>query len=299
MKGCLARLLLLPVMVAAMYVLLSLRAPWPTFVFPAEGAEVAGPVAGFFLWFAVLFLLDARRADADRRLAIRAVERGVRDGERLVAWGTLEAAGPLLKAPFSGEPCVGYVYKITHRTPEMKGPQTDAHGFALTPCAITGPLGSLKVLAACKEEVFREVPASRLLDDDAYERAAGFLQATDFGEPSGPLGDVARKETVNGPGDFRHDVLADGGPKDLRACRLYEQVLRPGDEVHATGVYAESARGLAPDPDDIMRPFHLAPGGEAALRRKSRNKRVGAAVCAALSLLVVAVYLLVFVQGTS
>jgi len=294
MKGCLLRLALLPLIVAATYVLLSLRDPWPTFVFPAEGAEVAGPVAGFFLWFAVLFLLDARRADADRRSGIRAVERGARDGDMLVAWGTLEAAGERLTAPFSGETCVGYQYKITHRNPEMKGPQTDAEGFALAPCAITGPLGSLRVLAACKAEVFHEVPATLLGTDEAYERAAQYLKTTDFGAPSGPVGDVARKEIVNGPGDFRHDMLA-GEPKDLRVCHLYEQVLRPGDEVHATGVYVESPRGLAPHSDDIMRPFHLAPGGEAALRRQVRKKRVGAAVCALVALAVVAVYLLVLV----
>ncbi len=297
MKGCLLRLMVLPVMVAAMYVLLSLREPWPTFVFPAEGAEVASPVAGFLLWFAVLFLLDARRVDAERRLARRALEQGVRDGERLVAWGTLETAGPPLKAPFSGQDCVGYLYTITHRNPQMKGPQTDAHGFALAPCTITGPLGSLKVLAACNAELFHEVSTTRLPADDAYERAARFLKETDFGAPSGLFGDVARKEVVNGPGDFRHDVLAGGGPKDLRVCSLTEQVLSPGDDVHATGVYAETTRGIAPDPDDIMRPFHLTPGGEAALQRKGRNKRIGAVVCAGLSLVVVAVYLLVFVQG--
>ena len=298
MKGCLLRLTLLPVMVAAMWVLLSLREPWPTFVFPAEGAEVASPVAGFLLWFAVLFLLDARKVDADRRLARRALERGIRDGERLVAWGTLEAAGPLLEAPFSGEECVGYHYTITHRNPQMKGTQTDAHGFALAPCAITGPLGSLKVLAACNAELFHEVSASQLPTDEAYDRADRFLKATDFGAPSGLLGDVARKEIIKGPGDFRHDVLAGDGPKDLRASDLSEKILRPGDEVHAVGVFVESARGIAPDPDDIMRPFHLTPGGEAALQRTGRNKRIGAVVCAGLSLAVVAVYLLVFVQGS-
>lgn len=299
MKGCLLRLTLLPVILAGMYVLLSLRAPWPTFVFPAESAEVAAPVAGFFLWFAVLFLLDARRADAARRLGMRAAERGVRDGDELVAWGTLEATGPLLTAPLSGESCVGYQYKITHRNPEMKGPQTDATGFALAPCAITGPLGSLKVLAACKAELFHEVPARRLDTDDAYERAAEHLETTDFGAPGGALGGVARKETVNGPGDFRHDVRDGEPPKDLRVCHLYEQILRPGDEVHALGVYVETVRGIAPHRDDIMRPFHLAPGGEAALRRQGRKKRIAAAVCAGLSLAVVVVYLLIYASGSA
>jgi hypothetical protein len=298
-KGCLLRLALLPVITAVVYVLLSLRAPWPTFVFPAESAEVAAIPAGFFLWFAVLFYLDARRADAEYRLAVHDPEQGVRDGERVSVWGTIEAVGPLLTAPFSGEPCVGYCYLVSHTATSgnRMSPQTDYEGYAFTPSAITGSLGSLRILAPAGAEVFHEVRSSEL-DDEAYERAAAFLAATDFGPPPKHWGQVSRKSTEGAPGEgFRMDMSA-GAPKDLRKCDLGEQVLKVGDEVHVAGVFVEEGRGIAPDPDSIMRPFHLTPGGARALRRKARNRRIGAVVCLALALLMAAVYLLVYVPGT-
>ncbi len=299
MWTCLLRLALWPVITAVVWVLFSLRAPWPTFVFPAESAEVAAIPAGFFLWFAVLFYLDARRADAEYRLAVHDQEQGVRDGERVSVWGTLEAVGPLLTAPFSGEPCVGYRYLVSHSatSANTRSPQTDYEGYALTPSTITGSLGSLRILAPAGAEVFHEVRSTEL-DDGAYERAAAFLAATDFGPPPMHWGQVSRKETEGAPGEgFRMDMCA-GAPEDLRTCDLAEQVLRVGDEVHAAGVFVEEGRGIAPDPDSIMRPFHLSPGGAGALVRTARNRRVGAVICLALALVVAAVYVLVYVPGT-
>jgi hypothetical protein len=46
-----------------------------------------------------------------------------------------------------------------------------------------------------------------------------------------------------------------------------------------------------------MKPFHIVPGGEAALARKIRSKRKGAFFCALLGLLIVAVYFLVVVPA--
>ena len=55
-------------------------------------------------------------------------------------------------------------------------------------------------------------------------------------------------------------------------------------------------QAIEPDPDSIMRPLHIVPGGEASLARKIRSKRRGAVVSAALGLAVVAIYLLVFLR---
>jgi len=296
MKGCLLRLALFPLIVGATYALLSLRQPLPSFVFPAEEAEVAAPVAGFFFWFAALFLLDARQARANLALAIEALARGLRDGEKAVVVGTLQARGALLEAPFSGEACVGYMYTISHRNPQMKGPQVDYEGCALTPAAVRGPAGSFDILAPANKELFHEVPGEQLASDEAYAHAEGYLKATDFGVPGGLFGNVAKREVDNGPGDFRIDVST-GTQKDLRSCMLSQTVLRPGDEVSVAGVYVEAQHGIAPDPDSIMKPFHIVPGGEAALARKIRGKRVGAVVSALLGLVVVAVYFVVVVPA--
>lgn len=292
MKGCLLRLAILPLIGVATYVLLSIRAPFPTFVFPAPGAEVAAPVASFFFWFAVLFLMDARLASASLALAQEAATRGLRGGARAVVYGSLEARGELLEAPFSGESCLGYHYEVYHRNPRMNGDQIDYEGYALAPSAVRGPAGSLAILAPADKELFYEVPFVSLDGDEAFAHAEGYLAATDFGAPGGLFGDVRRREIVEGPGSFRTDVSS-GTRRELRTCRLRQRVLRPGDEIGLAGVYSEPERGIGPDADSILRPFHLVPGGEAALARKIRGKRKGAAVCAALGLTAVAVYLLV------
>jgi hypothetical protein len=142
--------------------------------------------------------------------------------------------------------------------------------------------------------VFHEVVGEQLASDEAYARAEGYVKATDFGEPGGLFGDVSRREIVDGPGSFRMDVSS-GTKTALRAGTLTQKVLRPGAEVSVAGVYSAQAQGIAPDPDSIMRPFHIAPGGEAALARRIRGKRRGAVVSALLGLAVVAVYLLVVV----
>jgi len=298
MKGCLLRLALLPLIVAVVYALLSIREPFPTFIFPAEDAEVAAPVAGLLFWFAALYLLDARQARANLALALQSLGRGLRDGEKAVVYGVLEARGPLLEAPFTGETCVAYEYRVSHRRPEMKGPQVDCQGHALTATAVRGPMGSLTILAPADKEVFHEVPFEPLRADEAFTRAESYLSGIDFGEPGGLFKDVSRRETVDGPGRFRMD-LKSGTKTDLRSCDLEQKVLRPGDEVSVAGVYSERERGIGPHPDTILQPFHIVPGGEAALARKIRSRRIGAVVCTLLGLTVVAVYLLVAAASPS
>lgn len=299
MKGCFLRLALLPLIVALFGVLFSIRAPFPTLVFDPEAEGIAlAPIAGFFFWFATLYLLDARRARTDFATALEALGRGLRDGERAVVYGTVEARGSLLETPFSGESCVGYHYVVDHRDPSMRGRQTDYEGFALVPFVIRGSAGALAVLAPSNKELFYEIPFEHLQGDDAFAHAEGYLQATDFGQPGGLFGDVSRRETTNGPGSFKQDVKS-GTQSELRSCTLKQKVLRPGDEVNIAGVYSGARQAIEPDPDSIMKPLHVVPGGEATLARKIHGKRRGAAICAVLGLLVVAVYVLVFLPRAS
>ena len=88
--GCLLRLALYLPILALFIVLFSIREPFPTLVFnpEAEGMALA-PVAAFFFWFAILYLLDARRARVDLSTARAALGRRLRDGESTVAYGTI------------------------------------------------------------------------------------------------------------------------------------------------------------------------------------------------------------------
>lgn len=299
MKGCVFRLALyLPILVLCI-VLFSIREPFPTLVLNPEADGMAlAPVAAFFFWFAMLYLLDARRARTDLDTARSALGRGLRDGERVVVFGVVEERGALLEAPFSGESCVGYQYAVQHNAGGKMGTVTDCEGCALAPFVIQGPLGALAVLAPPGKEVFYEIPFQTLRGDDALAHAERSLRATDFGQPGGLLGTVSRRETADGPGSFRQD-LSTGTPPDLRACTLREKVLRPGDEVHVAGVYSEARQAIEPDPDGIMKPLHVVPGGEGSLVRKVRSKLRGAAVSAALGLVVVAIYVFAFLLRTS
>lgn len=299
MKGCLLRLALFLPILAIFIVLFSIRQPFPTLVLNPEADGMAlAPVAAFFFWFAILYLLDTRRARTDLQTARAALGRGLRDGESAVVCGTVEERGPLLDAPFSGECCVGYHYEVRHNSGGRMGTVTDYEGWALAPFVIRGPLGTLAVLAPSGKEIFYEIPLLTLTGDDAFARAERYLQAVDFGPPGGLFGNVSRRETTDGPGSFKQD-LKNGTQSDLRPCTLGQKVLRPGDEVRVAGMYSEMKRAIEPDPDGIMNPLHVVPGGEASLVRKVRSKLRGAFVCAGLGLVVVAIYVFAFLLRTS
>lgn len=256
---------------------------------------MAAPIAGFFFWFAVLYLMDTRQARVSLALAMDSRTRRLQDGEAVVVYGTLQALGPLLEAPFSGESCVGYHYMVYHRNRNMNSDQIDVEGYALTPSAVRGAMGTVRIQAAADAELFYELPFEHLEDDAAFARAEGYLKGTDFGTPGGLFGNVSRREIVEGPGSFRMDVSS-GTRTELRSCYLKQKVLRPGDEVSVAGVYSEQERGIGPDPDSIMKPFHIVRGGEEALARKIRSKRTGAVVCALLGVSAVAVYAVVLLS---
>ena len=299
MKGCLLRLALYLPILALVLVLFSLREPFPTLVFDPEAEGLAlAPVAAFFFWFAILYLIDSRRARADLDGARAALGRGLRNGESAVVYGIVEGRAPLLEAPFTGESCVGYHYVVEHYGSSKMGLQTDYEGYALAPFVIQGPLGALAVLAPSGKEVFYEIPFQTLRGDDAVAHGESYLRATDFGPRGGLFGNLSRRETTDGPSNFRMD-LSSNTERPLTTCTLKQKVVRPGDEVHVAGIYSETKQAIEPDPDDIMKPLHVVPGGEASLTRKMRSKHRGALVSAALGLAVVAIWVSAFLPRAS
>jgi len=309
MSGCVLRLVLLPVTVLLLYPLFCLRLPFPTFVFPADGAEVAAAVTGLFLWWAIISWMDRRDIGATLKLA---KQWDLRDGARAVVAGFVEARERTLTAPFSGEPCIGYRYTITHprRDAEMNTKHwTDFEGFALAPCIVRGPMRTVNVLARPNEELFAEVPARGITRDEDWVRAEKFLESTDFGPPpKGPLGDTRTQLLENGPGDFREDKQVGDPPRDLRGHKpaegadtaeqgpmtLTEAIVREGDSVLVAGVYRADGDGIAPDPDDVMHPFRIVVGAEQALGRKRRNRLVGVAVAGSLAVVTAVMYFQLF-----
>jgi hypothetical protein len=293
-KGCLLRLALYLPILACCVLLFSIRKPFPTLVFNPEAEGIAlAPVAAFFFWFAALYVIDARRAQADVDTARAALGRRLRDGESAVVFGFVEARGRLLEAPFTGERCVGYHYVVEHHGGGKQGTVIDYEGYALAPFVIQGPLGALAVLAPSDKEVFYEIPFQTLKGDDAVAHAERYLRGLDLGAPGGLFGNLSRRETTDGPGSFRRD-LNQNTEREITSCTLKQKVLRAGDEVHVAGIHSEAKQAIEPDPDGIMRPLHVVPGGEAGLARKVRNKVKGAVVSAGLGLVIVAIYVFAF-----
>lgn len=294
MTGCVLRLALYLPILALFVGLFSIREPFPTLVFNPEADGMAlAPVAAFFFWFAILYLIETRGARADLDTARAALGRRLRDDESAVVSGIVEERGPVLKAPFTGESCVGYHYVVEHNAGGKMGTVTDYEGWALAPFVIQGSFGALAVLALPGKEFFHEIPFRRLEGDDAIAHAERYLRAIDFGPPGGLFGDLSRRETTDGPGSFRMD-LSSNPEREIRSCTLKQKVLRPRDEVHVAGIHSEAKQAIEPDPDGIMQPLHVVPGGEAGLARKIRSKFRGAVVSAALGLVVVAIYVFAF-----
>jgi hypothetical protein len=309
MVGCLIRLALLPLCIVVSYLLLSLRAPFPSLELFAEGAEVAAILAGIFFWFALISWLDMRAMSSQIALAS---DWRLTDGEPAVIGGRVEAKGELLEAPFSGQRCIGYWYEVSHYTHHANMNRvhwTDYEGFAMAPASVRGPLRSLDILAEPDRELFHEVPEREITADEDWARAEEYVRATDFGElPPGPLADTRKRSRHDGPCDFREDKQVDEPTRDLRERKppegsarqmeghltLKEKIVREGDEVLIAGVYSAENEGIAPDPDPIMRPFHIVVGGAAALRKKMKNRVVGIVITLGLAIVTAAAYLLYF-----
>jgi hypothetical protein len=162
---------------------------------------------------------------------------------------------------------------------------------------VEGPLRTVHILANPDKELFREAPLRELNDEDVWSRAEEYLNTTDFGERDpGLVGDTRTRRIHDGPGNFREDKCIGKQPQKLRDCRLQETVIKEGDEVLISGIYSVEQNGILPDPDSVMRPFHIVVGGEAALKRKMRNRNIAMIVSLGLTVCVAAIYYMFFVS---
>lgn len=286
MKGCLLRVLLLPLTICSLYPLLLLRFPFPTIVFPAEGAEATTVIGGLFVWFALISFLDLRQLNTDRILINKGV---LRDGEKVVVSGRLRPEGPLLQAPFSGRDCVGYYYKIS-RLVSSSGSTSGSsrwtyyEGCGLISAVIKGPLGKMKILAEADKELFYEVPLVKVVDK--IEQARNFIQSC-------PV-----EKSYNGLGEFQLNKIF-GEPEEFEKCDFEEGLIRKEEVVLVSGVYSEEGGGIKADPDTIMRPFHIIPGGGDAIKRKVRNRFIGISICLIGSTVTLSVYYLMYGKATT
>jgi hypothetical protein len=111
-----------------------------------------------------------------------------------------------------------------------------------------------------------------------------------------------------GPCNFREDKQVGEPRQDLQEHKppegsarqmegrltLKEKTILEGDEVLVAGTYSAENEGIAPDPDSIMKPFHIVVGGASAPRQKMKSRVAGIVISLGPSVAIGAGYLLYF-----
>jgi ankyrin repeat protein len=211
--------------------------------------------AGLLMAVAVGALQNAMTAAGDAvRLGQQSQFSGVveppKDGEVVTIAGHIRAAGSSLRAPFSGKPAVLYSYEIQHYGRQADGDTgvvKDYSGFALSPCAIDSPRGSIRLLGFPMLEGF---PKELLASDVARTNAASYLGSTQFADMGGfqvrAMVRELKELMTDDDGQVRKDwKMTD--ETDISEKSLYEQIVSPGEQVCIIGRYSAEKRGVVPD----------------------------------------------------
>lgn len=235
-------------------------------LFLAGGLSILGGVA-----------VGYRGGESSRRGVLRRARSGTppKDGKPMLAFGVVRPLGEPLIAPFSGTPCVSYMYRMYHvHRPvvsfnvatgaggqRLSRAQIVVHGWGYrsTPFALDGPSGRVQVFGAPRLEIAATSPT----DDEAMARARRFLQNTQF-EPmrgnavatvSQALSYMAELLT-DADGDVRRDFKREGADVDPADVVLEECVLPVGGEASVHGPWS-SSRGAIVAPGRMLAESHL------------------------------------------
>lgn len=268
MKGCFFRILFLPVFVSIGIFLFNMWIGGPMLKTLIENPPVAGIFIGLLFWFIWLSILDIQKY---KKNIFALHNPNIQEGEPLVISGKINTNKDLLRAPFSGEPCLGYHYKVTHtsKTGSSSTEWTDYEGYALLPSVIRSEMGEFKILAEPNEEFFYEIEWKIYRDSlkrtqefsNALERTKQYFNDTEF------------TETIGEKGNFRVDKKI-GNEPNLEDCTLREKVIKVGNICLISGVCTFSPFGILPNSDSIMEPFRIVPNGEQGLIKKIRDRWV-------------------------
>jgi hypothetical protein len=248
-------------------------------------------VATFFMWISVSSIQGAIGSARDAMRVSSESSFGGYGGEQfaddaiVTVVGHIRAEGMSLRAPFSGKPAVLYSYDIDHLSPQPKDHSNvmDYSGFALAPCAIDSPHGSVRIFGFPMLEGFPKVAYD---SDEARKNAAAYLEATaqtDMqGFHPGTIFHEIKDLLTDDDGQFRKDwKMTDS--RDLSDKNLSEQVVAPGDQVCAIGRWSAAKQGLLPPPGGVIRLLQGDPQKiVSGLWRKTAGNLIGALIVAAL-----------------
>jgi Ankyrin repeats (3 copies) len=199
--------------------------------------------------------------------------------------GHISAVGSSLRAPFSGNAAVLYSYDIDHisRTDDGASETKDYSGFALAPCAIDSPHGSVRIFGFPLLEGF---PKKSYSTEDGRRNAAAYLEATPLkdmqGFHPGTIIHEIKELLTDDDGQFRKDWKMTED-RDLSDKHLSEQVVTPGDQVCAIGRWSAAKHGLIPPAGGVIRLLQGDPQKiVSGLWRKCIGGLIGGLIFAAL-----------------
>ncbi|MEA2415829.1 MAG: hypothetical protein QOI58_2486, partial [Thermoanaerobaculia bacterium] len=159
----------------------------------------------------------------------------------------------------------------------------DYSGFALAPCAIDSPHGSVRILGFPMLEGF---PKKSYSTDEGRRNAAAYLEATQLkdmqGFHPGTIIHEIKELLTNDDGQFRKDwKMTDD--RDLSDKQLREQMVAPGDQVCAIGRWSAAKHGLIPPAGAVIRLLQGDPQKiVSGLWRKTIGNLIGALIVGAL-----------------
>jgi hypothetical protein len=283
-RGCLISLLILAACFGGYWYVLHGHVE-PPVVWWATG------IASFFMWISIGALQtsvtaarDASRVSSESSFGGYGGEQFT-DDELVTVVGRMRAMGSSLRAPFSGKPAVLYSYDIDHISQGRNDTTNvkDYSGFALTPCAVDSPHGSVRILGFPMLEGF---PKNSYTTEEGRRNAVAYLESTPLtdmkGFHPGTIYHEIKELLTDDDGQFRKDWKMTED-RDLTDKQLSEQIVAPGDQVCAIGRWSAAKHGLIPPAGGTIRLLQGDPQkiiGD--LWRKCRANLIGGLITAAI-----------------
>jgi hypothetical protein len=248
-------------------------------------------VASFFMWISVSTLQGAVTSARDAMRVSSESSFGGYGGEQfeddaiVTVVGHIRAVGSTLRAPFSGNAAVLYNYDIDHisRSDDGTSEAKDYSGFALAPCAIDSPHGSVRILGFPMLEGF---PKKSYSTEEGRRNAAAYLEATPLkdmqGFHPGTIISEIKELLTDDDGQFRKDWKLTED-RDLSDKQLREQTVAPGEQVCAIGRWSAAKHGLIPPAGAVIRLLQGDPQKiVSGLWRKTIGNIIGALIVGGL-----------------
>lgn len=213
----------------------------------ASDASIGAAVfLGLFIWAGFGLLYSALRGLREW-WALRAALAGGEpvDGAGAVLLGTLQPRAACLQAPFDGEDCVAYAYKVQldSGSGRRRTITTCFEGVGLAPCTIATAVGYFRLLTVA--ELDAGTTSITNLQRAEVER---YVRATTF-QPRTQSANELLRRWDDADGNYRSDIAAVSPERvDWARCTFSLQVVRPDSPVCVIGYFSAAQRAFVVPP---------------------------------------------------